>query len=91
MRHNGCVFWRKKPQLLNGAAQTALGKLLEQRLNRSLKAHQKRDLRDTLEALESQERLDGEAHVTVVGSELAEVVTGASTRRDRRASEPVRS
>jgi hypothetical protein len=71
------VFWKRKPKQPDGAARTALGKLLEQRLNRSLKGHQARELRITLEQLESLERSVGEAHVIVTDS-----VTAASTTDD---------
>ena len=74
------MFWKRKPKQLDGAARTALGKLLEQRLNRSLKSHQAKELRITLEQLESLERSGGETHVLVTGSEY---VTTAPTRDDR--------
>jgi hypothetical protein len=74
------VFWKRKTKQPEGAAQTALDKLLEQRLNRSLKGHQARDLRVTLEQLEIFERSVGEAHVIVTGSEQ---VTAAPTTDDR--------
>ena len=72
------MFWKRKPNQLDSAACTALDKLLEQRLNRSLKGHQAKELRITLEQLESLERSGGETHVLVVDS-----VTVAPTKDDR--------
>jgi flagellar biosynthesis/type III secretory pathway protein FliH len=74
------VFWKRKTKQPEGAAQTALDKLLEQRLNRSLKGHQARDLRVTLEQLEYLERSVGEAHVIVTGSEQITVVPTTDDR-----------
>ena len=64
------MFWKRKPKQLDGAARTALDTLLEQRLNRSLKGHQAKELRVTLEQLEIFERSIGASHVTVMGSEF---------------------
>jgi hypothetical protein len=77
------VFWKRKPKQPEGAAQTALDKLLEQRLNRSLKGHQVRELRVTLEQLEHLERSVGEAHVIVTDS-----ITVAPTTDDRSVPTP---
>ncbi len=72
------MFWKRQTKRLDGAARTALGKLLEQRLSRSLKGHQVKELRITLEQLESLERSGGETHVLVVDS-----VRVAPTKDDR--------
>ena len=72
------MFWKRKIKKSESAAQTALDKLLEQRLNRSLKSHQAKELRVTLEQLESLERSDGETHVLVVDS-----LTAAPTKDNR--------
>jgi hypothetical protein len=77
------VFWKRKIKQPEGAAQTALDKLLEQRLKRSLKGHQARDLRVTLEQLEHLERSVGAAHVIVTDSVTGQSVTGVSTTDDR--------
>jgi hypothetical protein len=74
------VFWKRKIKQSEGAVQTALDKLLEQRLNRSLKGHQARELRVTLEQLEIFERSVGESHVIITGSEQ---FTVAPTMDDR--------
>jgi hypothetical protein len=77
------VFWKRKSKQPEGAVQTALDKLLEQRLNRSLKGHQARDLRVTLEQLEIFERSVGESHVIVTDSIAQESITAAPTTDDR--------
>jgi hypothetical protein len=79
------VFWKRKNKQPEGAVQTALDKLLEQRLNRSLKGHQAKDLRVTLEQLEIFERSVGESHVIVTGSEpvTGQPVTAVPTTDDR--------
>jgi hypothetical protein len=74
------VFWKRKIKQSEGAVQTALDKLLEQRLNRSLKGHQARELRVTLEQLEIFERSVGKSHVIITGSEQ---FTVAPTMDDR--------
>ena len=74
------MFWKRKAKQAESAAQAALDKLLEQRLNRSLKGHQVKDLRVTLEQLESLERSGGETHVLIVASEQ---FTIAPTTDDR--------
>ena len=74
------MFWKRKPKQPEGAVQTALDKLLEQRLNRSLKGHQARDLRVTLEQLEIFERSVGESHVIVTGSEQCSTVPTTADR-----------